>query len=81
MISHLDNSYTHIAPKFSLPHEIIAWRAKKQQDYVVKSYNRAVHDLCLIAHIEQLHTLITDSAAPAETIEELRRRGLKVLLA
>lgn len=38
-------------------------------------------NISLIAHIEQLHTLITDSAAPAEAVEELRRRGLKVLLA
>ncbi len=38
-------------------------------------------NISLIAHVEQLHTLITDSAAPAEVVEELRRRGLKVLLA
>ncbi len=38
-------------------------------------------NISLIAHVEQLDALITDSAAPAEAVEELRRRGVEVLLA
>ncbi len=37
-------------------------------------------NISLIAHVEQLDALITDSAAPAEAVEELRRRGVEVLL-
>lgn len=38
-------------------------------------------NISLIAHVEQLDTLITDSAAPSEVVEELRQRGVEVLLA
>ncbi len=38
------------------------------------------HNISLIAQVEQLDILITDSAAPAEAVEELRRRGVEVLL-
>lgn len=38
------------------------------------------HNISLIAQVEQLDMLITDSAAPAEAVEELRRRGVEVLL-
>lgn len=38
-------------------------------------------NLSLIAHVEQLDMLITDSAAPLAAVEELRRRGVEVLLA
>jgi len=34
-----------------------------------------------IARVEQLHTLITDSGAAPAVVEELRRRGVEVLLA
>ena len=39
------------------------------------------HNISLIAQVEELDMLITDSAAPAEAVEELRRRGVEVLLA
>ena len=38
-------------------------------------------NISVIARVEQLDTLITDSAAPPAVIEELRRRGVDVLLA
>ncbi|MGH8268815.1 MAG: DeoR/GlpR family DNA-binding transcription regulator, partial [Steroidobacteraceae bacterium] len=38
-------------------------------------------NISLIAHVEQLDTLITDSAAPASVVDELRQRGVEVLLA
>jgi DeoR family transcriptional regulator of aga operon len=37
-------------------------------------------NVSLIARVEQLHMLITDRAAPAEAVEELRSRGVEVLL-
>jgi DeoR family transcriptional regulator, aga operon transcriptional repressor len=37
-------------------------------------------NVSLIARIEQLHMLITDRAAAAEPVEELRRRGVEVRL-
>ena len=39
------------------------------------------HNISLIAQVEQIDMLITDSSAPAEAVEELRRRGVEVLLA
>ncbi len=39
------------------------------------------HNISLIAQVEQIDILITDSSAPAEAVEELRRRGVEVLLA
>lgn len=38
------------------------------------------HNISLIAHVEEPDMLITDSTAPAEAFEELRRRGVEVLL-
>jgi DeoR family transcriptional regulator of aga operon len=38
-------------------------------------------NISVIAHVEQLDVLITDSAAPPMAVEELRRRGVEVLLA
>jgi DeoR family transcriptional regulator of aga operon len=37
-------------------------------------------NISLIAKVEQLHMLITDSAAPAEAVEALRSRGVEVKL-
>jgi DeoR family transcriptional regulator of aga operon len=37
-------------------------------------------NVSLIARVEQLHMLITDRAAPAPAVEELRRRGVEVRL-
>ena len=39
------------------------------------------HNISVIAQVEQLDMLITDSSAPTEVVEELRRRGVEVLLA
>jgi len=38
-------------------------------------------NISLIAHVDQLDTLITDSAAPPAVVDELRQRGVEVLLA
>jgi DeoR family transcriptional regulator of aga operon len=38
-------------------------------------------NVSVIAKVEQLHMLITDTAAPAEVVAELRRRGVDVRLA
>src|SRR3984893_4193329 len=38
-------------------------------------------NISLIARVEQLHMLITDSSADSAVVEELRRRGVEVLLA
>lgn len=37
-------------------------------------------NISLIARVEQMHMLITDRAAPAEAVEELRGRGVEVRL-
>jgi DeoR family transcriptional regulator of aga operon len=37
-------------------------------------------NVSLIARVEQIHLLITDRAAPAEAVEELRERGVAVTL-
>ncbi|HEX4242836.1 MAG TPA: DeoR/GlpR family DNA-binding transcription regulator [Steroidobacteraceae bacterium] len=37
-------------------------------------------NVSLIARVEQLHMLITDAAAPAEAVEELREHGVEVCL-
>jgi DeoR family transcriptional regulator of aga operon len=37
-------------------------------------------NVSVIARVEQLHMLITDSAARADVVEELRRRGVDVRL-
>jgi DeoR family transcriptional regulator of aga operon len=38
-------------------------------------------NISVIARVEQLHMLITDSGANADVVEELRRRGVEVRLA
>jgi DeoR family transcriptional regulator of aga operon len=38
-------------------------------------------NVSLIARVEQLHMLITDSGANPEVVAELRRRGVEVVLA
>lgn len=38
------------------------------------------HNISLIAKVEQINMLITDRAAPAEAVEELRQRGVEVRL-
>jgi DeoR family transcriptional regulator of aga operon len=37
-------------------------------------------NISLIAKVEQIHMLITDRAAPANAISELRQRGVEVQL-
>ena len=37
-------------------------------------------NISMIARVEQIHMLITDRAAPAEAVEELRQRGVEVRL-
>ena len=47
---------------------------------VADSSKFARRNISLIARIEQLHMLITDRAAPAEAVEQLRLRGVVVRL-
>jgi DeoR family transcriptional regulator, aga operon transcriptional repressor len=47
---------------------------------VADSSKFARRNISLIARIEQLHMLITDRAAPAEAVEQLRQRGIEVQL-
>ena len=55
--------------------------AISQQVVVVADSSKfARRNISLIARIEQLHMLITDHAAPAAAIEQLRRRGVEVRL-
>jgi DeoR family transcriptional regulator of aga operon len=52
-----------------------------RQVVVVADSSKLVRrNVSLIARVEQLHMLITDRAAPAEAVEELRGRGVEVLL-
>jgi DeoR family transcriptional regulator of aga operon len=52
-----------------------------QQVVVVADSSKfARRNISLIARIEQLHMLITDRAAPAEAVEQLRQRGVEVRL-
>jgi DeoR/GlpR family transcriptional regulator of sugar metabolism len=37
-------------------------------------------NLSVIANVEQVHTLITDTAAPAPVVDELRQQGLEIIL-
>jgi len=52
----------------------------RQVVVVADSSKFARSNISLIARIEQLHMLITDRAAPAEAIEQLRQRGVEVQL-
>jgi DeoR family transcriptional regulator, aga operon transcriptional repressor len=55
--------------------------AISQQVVVVADSSKfARRNISLIARIEQLHMLITDRAAPAEAVEQLRQRGVEVRL-
>jgi len=47
---------------------------------VADSSKFARRNISLIARVEQLHMLITDHAAPAEAVEQLRQRGVEVRL-
>jgi len=55
--------------------------AISQQVVVVADSSKfARRNISLIARVEQLHMLITDRAAPAEAVEQLRLRGVEVRL-
>jgi DeoR family transcriptional regulator of aga operon len=52
-----------------------------QQVVVVADSSKfARRNISLIARLEQLHMLITDRAAPADAVEQLRQRGVEVRL-
>jgi len=55
--------------------------AISQQVVVVADSSKFMRrNISLIARVEQLHLLITDRAAPAEAVEQLRQRGVEVRL-
>ena len=55
--------------------------AISQQVVVVTDSSKfARRNISLIARVEQLHMLITDRAAPADAVEQLRQRGVEVRL-
>jgi DeoR family transcriptional regulator of aga operon len=53
----------------------------RQMIAVADSSKLMRRNISLIARVEQLHVLIADAAASPIVIEELKRRGLEVLLA
>ncbi|MGH8140566.1 MAG: DeoR/GlpR family DNA-binding transcription regulator [Steroidobacteraceae bacterium] len=55
-------------------------RISRQVVVVADSSKLIRRNIALIAKVEQIHMLITDRAAPAEAVEELRRRGVEVRL-
>ncbi len=55
-------------------------RISRQVIAVADSSKLMRRNLSVIASVDQLHLLITDSAANVETVEELRRRGVEVRL-
>lgn len=55
-------------------------RIARQVVVVADASKFARRNISLIARVEQLHMLITDQAAPAAAVEELRRRGVEVRL-
>jgi DeoR family transcriptional regulator of aga operon len=55
-------------------------RISRQVVAVADSSKLQRRNISLIAKVEQLHMLITDSAAPAEAVEALRLRGVEVRL-
>jgi DeoR family transcriptional regulator of aga operon len=55
--------------------------AISQQVVVVADSSKfARRNISLIARVEQVHMLITDRAAPADAVEQLRQRGVEVRL-
>jgi DeoR family transcriptional regulator of aga operon len=55
-------------------------RISRQVVVVADSSKLLRRNISLIAKVEQIHLLITDRAAPAPAIEELRQRGVEVQL-
>jgi len=55
-------------------------RISRQVVVVADSSKLLRRNISLIAKVEQIHLLITDRAAPAQSIEELRQRGVEVQL-
>jgi DeoR family transcriptional regulator of aga operon len=55
-------------------------RIARQVVAVADSSKLMRRNLSVIASVDQLDMLITDTAANAETVEELRRRGVEVRL-
>jgi DeoR family transcriptional regulator of aga operon len=55
-------------------------RIARQVVVVADSSKLMRRNISLIAKVEQLHLLITDRAAPAEAVEQLRQRGVEVRL-
>jgi len=55
-------------------------RISRQVVVVADSSKFLRRNISLIAKVEQIHMLITDSAAPTTAIEELCRRGVDVRL-
>jgi DeoR family transcriptional regulator, aga operon transcriptional repressor len=55
-------------------------RIARQVVVVADSSKLLRRNISLIAKVEQIHMLITDTAAPAPAIEELRKRGVTVQL-
>lgn len=56
-------------------------RISRQVVVVADSSKLMRRNISLIAKLEQIHMLITDRAAPAQAVEELRQRGVEVTLA
>ncbi|HEY3731515.1 MAG TPA: DeoR/GlpR family DNA-binding transcription regulator [Steroidobacteraceae bacterium] len=55
-------------------------RISRQVVVVADSSKLVRRNISLIAKVEQIHLLITDRAAPASALDELRRRGVEVRL-
>jgi DeoR family transcriptional regulator of aga operon len=55
-------------------------RISQQVVAVADSSKLMRRNVSVIATVEQLHMLITDSAARVDVVEELRRRGVEVRL-
>jgi DeoR family transcriptional regulator of aga operon len=55
-------------------------RISRQVVVVADSSKLIRRNISLIAKVEQIHMLITDRAAPANAVNELRQRGVEVRL-
>lgn len=55
-------------------------RISRQVVVVADSSKLMRRNISLIAKVEQIHMLITDRAAPAQAVDELRQRGVEVRL-